>query len=895
MSLRRFLHRARWDEERAEELESYLAIEIDENIARGLAPGEARAAAVRKLGNRTRVREEIYDMNTIGWIDEIWRDVKYAARLLRINKGFAAIAVLSLALGFGANTAIFELLNALRLRALPVSHPEQLARIRIENDSGMSGGFDGRHPNLTNPLWETLRQGQQAFSDLFAWGTPNFELTAGGISRIAAGLWVSGDYFTTLGVRPLIGRLLTASDDRRGCAAPPAVISYGFWQQEYAGSLSVLGQTLTLDRHPYEIVGVTPADFFGVEVGHTFDVAVPLCAEPYSNPLSNLDRKDNWFLAAIGRLKPGWSSTRATAHLEAISPALFRATLPNYRPEDEKAYLAFRLGAFPAATGVSDVRSDFEAPLWLLLATAALVLLIACANLANLMLARATAREREVAVRLALGASRGRIVRQMAAESALIALCGAAAGALLARWLTSVLVASIATERERIFLAVEHDWRVFAFIGLVASASCVIFGVVPALRATRMNAAAVMKAGGRGSTDTHERFRLRRVLVVVQVALSLALIVGALLFVRTFRNLATLDTGFVKDHLLVAEMNFRQAGITRDRLAAVYREVLERARRVPGVESAAQVRNVPIGGSFSNRDIIIDGVSRPEHSNFNAVSDRYFQTMGIALIAGRDVADRDAAAAPKVAIVSESFARVYFGGANPLGRTFQIDVAPGIQRPTYTIVGLARDTTYNDLRLPFAPEFYAPAVQDPQYPLGSLKVIIRSSQPLETVTGAVAALAREENPAIVVDFRTMASRLHDSLLRERLMATLSGFFGGLAALIAAIGLYGVMSYTVARRRNEIGVRIALGADRRQVMRMVMGEAGGLVAAGLAIGVPAALAVTRFASALLFGVTPRDPATLGAAVAGLALVAALASYVPALRASRLEPIEALRDE
>jgi putative ABC transport system permease protein len=840
-------------------------------------------------------REEIYDMNTIGWIDEICRDVKYALRLLRINKGFAAIAVLSLALGFGANTAIFELLNALRLRALPVSHPADLARIRIENGRGRDGGFDGRHPDLTNPIWETLRQRQEAFSDLFAWGTPNFELTTGGISRIAAGLWVSGDFFTTLDVHPLIGRLLTASDDYRGCAAPAAVISYGFWQQEYAGNVSVLGRTLTLDRHAYEIVGVTPADFFGVEVGRTFDVAIPLCAEPNTIRPSNLDRRDNWFLASMGRLKPGWSLARATAQLEAISPALFRDTLPNYRPDDEKTYLAFRLGAMPASTGVSDVRSDFEAPLWLLLATAALVLLIACANLANLMLARATAREREVAVRLALGASRGRIVRQMAAESALIAMCGAAAGALLARWLTSVLVASIATERERIFLVVEHDWRVFAFIGLVASAACVIFGVVPALRATRMNAVAVMKGGGRGSTDSHQRSRLRRALVVLQVALSLALVVGAFLFVRTFRNLLALDTGFVKDNVLVADMSFRQAGIPHDRLAAVYRDVLERARRVRGVESAAQVRNVPIGGSFSNRDIVIDGVSRPEHTNFNAVSDCYFQTMGVALMAGRDFDDRDAAAAPKAAIVSESFARVYFSGANPLGRTFQIDAAPGVPRPTYTIVGLARDTKYDDLREPFAPEFYAPAVQDPQYPLGSLNLVIRSSPPLETVTAAVSALAREENPAIVVDFRTMASQLHDSLLRERLMATLSGFFGGLAALIAAIGLYGVMSYTVARRRNEIGVRIALGADRRRVMRMVMGEAGGLLAIGLAIGIPAALAVTGFASAFLFGVTPRDPATLGAAVVGLALVAALASYVPALRASRLEPIEALRDE
>src|SRR5262249_44622420 len=387
--------------------------------------------------------------------------------------------------------------------------------------------------------------------------------------------------------------------------------------------------------------------------------------------------------------KPGWSLAHATVHLEAISPALFRDTLPNYGPEDEKAYLAFRFGAFPATSGVSDVRSDFEAPLWLLLATAALVLLIACANLANLMLARASAREREVAVRLALGASRGRIVRQMAAESALIAGCGAAAGALLAQWLASALVASIATPRDRVVLAGAHDWRGFAFIGLIASAACVIFGIVPALRATRMNAAAAMKAGGRGSTDTHERFRLRSLLVVVQVALSLALVVGALLFVRTFRNLTRLDTGFVKDHLLVAEMNLRHAGMTKDRLAALYRDLLERTRRIPGAESVAQVRNVPIGGSFSNRDMIVDGVNRPEHTNFNSVSGRYFRTMGIALIAGRDFDDRDVAVAPKVAIVSESFARVYFGGANPLGRTFQIDVAPGVQRPTYTTVGLA--------------------------------------------------------------------------------------------------------------------------------------------------------------------------------------------------------------
>jgi len=896
--LTRFFRRSRWDEERARELESYLAIEIDENLARGMTADQAQAAARRKLGNTTLVREEIYRMNTLGWIDGAWQDLRFGARLLRRTPGFALVAVLSLALGVGANTAIFELLNALRLRTLPVSHPEQLARIRIAGDaSGMTGGFDSRHPNLTNPLWELVRDRQQGFSSVFAWSTPTFELSSGGPSRRAEGLWVTGEFFSTLDVHPLIGRLIAAADDRRGCAAPPAVISYGFWQREYGASPSAVGQSLTLDGHPYEIVGVTPQEFFGVEVGHTFDIAVPLCAEPFSRPgaRSSLDRRDAWFLAAIGRLKPGWTIERASAQLNAISPAMFRDTLPNYRPEDERAYLAFRLGAFPADTGVSDLRTSYEAPLWLLLATTALVLLIACANLANLMLARATAREREVAVRLALGASRARIVRQMLAESVLIAAAGAVAGAALAQSLSATLVASLTTTHDPVFVDVSRDWRVFAFVALVASAACVVFGVVPALRATHADPGAAMKAGARGASDSHERFQLRRVLVVAQVALSLVLVVGALLFVQTFRNLMTLDAGFRVDHLLAVQLNAGRAGVPRDRLMALYRRVLERTARQPGVASAAQVRNVPIGGSFSNREIVIDGVKQKQATNFNAISERYFEAMGTSLLAGREFEERDDERAPRVAIVSESFARVYFAGGNPIGRTFQIDAAPGEPRPSYTIVGLARDSKYGDLREPFAPLMYVPFAQDPQQPFANLQLVVRSTLPLAVLTSEVAAVVRDESPSIVVTFRTMASQVHDSIVRERLMASLSGFFGALAALIAAIGLYGVLSYTVARRRNEIGIRMALGADRGEIVRMVMREAGLLLAIGLGIGTLAAVGAAQLAASLLFGLTPHDPSTLGVAIVGMALIAAAASYVPALRASRLEPTEALRDE
>jgi len=896
MSWFRFFRRGWWDDERARELESYLQIETDENIARGMTPADARLAARRKLGNLTRTRETIYEMNTITFLETLWQDVRYGARILRRNPAFAIIAICSLALGTGANTAIFQLVNAVRLRTLPVANPQELALVRIaEAPRGRSGGFTGRLPILTYPLFQQLQARQQAFSSLLAWGSETFDLSSGGTVRPVETLWVNGDFFKTLGTQPALGRLLTAADDRRS-GAPVAVISHAFWLREFGGNPAVLGRTIPLSGHPFEIVGVTPAGFFGVEVGRTFDVAIPLSSEPLFHPRdARLDRRDAWFLAAIGRLKPDWSVERANAHLASISADMLRPTIsPRYGPDRVNGYLALKYGVAPSDTGVSGLRRAYEQPLWILLGVTGLVLLIACANLANLMLARATAREREVAVRLAIGASRLRIVRQMLSESLLLAVAGTIGGVLLAQWLSGFLVRFLNSETNPLVLDLSFDWRMFAFTAALAAGACLLFGLAPALRATNASPGSAMKAGGRSMTDIHARFGLRRMLVVLQVALSLVLVVVALLFVRSLRNLLTQDPGFREDGLVVASLDIERAGIPREARAMKYQEIIDRLRAAPGLEAAVDVQFAPLSGNFWNEDVTIDGKKQPGAVDFNRIGRGYFAAMDTAMVAGRDFDQRDTPAAPRVAIVNQSFARKYLADRSPLGQTFQIEAAPGDPRPFYQIIGVVKDMKNADLRSPFAPLIFVAASQN-DAPGTSMDLIIRSRMPSATVIAAVTRTVGEIGPAISLTFDTMHAQIERSLVRERLMALLSGFFGILAALIATIGLYGVMSYIVARRRIEIGIRMALGADRRDVVRLIAREAGMLVLAGLIVGGVLAVGAASSAQALLFGLQPWDPTTLGLAAAGLGAVAAIASWLPASRAARLDPTTALREE
>jgi putative ABC transport system permease protein len=893
MSWRRFLRRRYWDAERSRELQAYLQIEIDENLARGMPHAEASSAARRKLGNPFLIREEIYRMNSIGLVESLWRDIRYGARSLRLKPGFTIVAITSLALGIGANTAIFQLLDAVRLRTLPVRNPQELAEVHVPNWNGR-GISSGSHPEMTTPLWEQVRDHQQAFSGMFAWARESFNLAPGGEARPAQGMWVTGDFFRVLGVPPMLGRVFTPEDDRPGCGSAGVVISYPFWQREFGGQVSAVGKKLTIAGHPFEILGITPPGFFGIEVGTQFDVAVPLCAASTIGD-DRAGRRDFWWLAVVGRLKPGWGLARASAHLRSISPGLFEVTAPTGYAGGQSEYLKLRLTALSAATGFSGLREVYETPLWLLLAIAGLVLLIACANLANLMLARATAREREIAVRMALGASRGNLVRQLLTESLLLAGVGAALGAALAQGLSRFLIAFLSTDGDPLFIDLVPDWRVLAFTTGLALLTCVLFGLTPALRATSTTPSAAMKSGGRGLTGAREGFGLRRLLVVAQVSLSLVLLVGALLFIRSLQNLLTVDTGFRQDGVLVANLDASRIDVPEQRALAMQRQLMEGLRAIPGVEAVATASIIPLRGESWTLGIEATGAAEPKEtsSKFSFVSKQYFKTMGMAMLAGRDFNDYDTPTAPRVAIVNQEFARQFFHSTNPLGKTFRTITEPNYPATIYQIVGLVKNTKYQNLDEQFKPIVFAAASQFGAGSGGQL--LIRSNAPLVGLIPAVKGVVDEVSPKISINFTVLKTQIRHRLLPERLMATLSGFFGFLAALLATIGLYGVMSYTVVRRTNEIGIRMALGADGRGIAAMVLREALLLLGAGVTIGIGLALALGRTASSLLFNLKPYDAPTMGIAIAAMAAVATIASYLPARRAAGLDPMTALRDE
>ncbi|MBV9498124.1 MAG: ABC transporter permease [Acidobacteriaceae bacterium] len=836
------------------------------------------------LGNLSIIKEHAFDLWRFNFVENFWRDLIYAGRGLRQSPTLVASALLSLGLGIGANTSIFQLLDAVRLRSLPVQSPQELAAVQIVGGHGGMGVNPGEYPELTRPIWQELQNRQQAFSGLFAWAADQVNIGQGaGMHRVKA-MWVSGDFFRVLGIRPWRGRPILPADEGP-CPQSAAVVSYAYWQSAMGGA-PIDHTTLLVDESPVQVIGVAPPDFDGLSIGDRFDMIFPLCRPKEL-------RRDVFDIAVMGRLRPGWTLKRASAHLETVSPGIFESTAPTGRTAQSiEAYKRFRLAAFPASGGVSLLREQYDSSLWLLLTITGLVLLIACANLANLLLARASTREREMAIRLALGASARRLLQQLFIEGGLLATIGALLGIAIAPSLSRVLVWSLSTEGNTVSLPIATDWRVLLFTASVSALTCMIFGAVPARDASRADPVSAMKAGGRGVTGSRQRFFTQRALVVMQIAVSLMLLIGALLFVRSFRKLLTFDPGMRESNIAVAILAFQKSNIAPAHYRDFQRRLLEEVRSIPGIRNAATTTNIPLVGGSWEHGIHIG--SAQGTSKFTWVSPGYFDTMGIPLIIGRGFNQNDTDSSQRVAVVNQTFVRKFLGAGSPIGQTLRTDPEGNYPSTVYEIIGVIPDTKYNSLRGDTPPMTFAPASQFPAPGPWTLMMIHSTIAP-SAVISTVKRVMAQEHPEIVTVGGNFQNGIRDGMVQERLMAMLSGFFGFLAALLAMVGLYGVVSYLVASRRNEIGVRMALGASRWQVVGMVMRDAWLLLAAGVALGAVLSLIAGGEARSLLFGLKPDDPLTFAAASALLAAISAVASFLPARRAAKVDPMIALRYE
>ncbi len=882
------------DKELNEEIQGHLTLAAREEMESGKKRPDAQSAARRELGNEVRVRELTREMWGWRWLENLLQDIRYGIRIMRRSPGVTAVAILSLALGIGANTAIFSLVDAVILKRLPVQEPERLVHV-MRN----APWYDEPVGSFTNPIWEQVRDQQDVFNGVFVWSEEQFDLTQGGASHFADGLYVSGDYFSTLGVRPAAGRLLQSSDDRRGCSGA-AVLSYGFWQQQFGGAENAVGGLIRLNGYSFPIIGVTDRNFFGTEVGRRFDVAIPICAEAIVNgKRSMLDQRSSWWLSIVGRLKPGWTAEQAEARLKVLAPGIYKAVVPmDWDAEGQKRFLKLTFAATPAANGISYLRRQYSRPLAILMVVAGFVLLIACANIASLMLARAAARKKELAVRLAVGASRSRLIRQLLTECLLFSAAGALLGALFAHWSSALLVRYISTTRDNVFLDLSINTRLLMFTAGIACACALLFGVVPAFRSTKVSVAESIKGGEGGHNEGRLRSSGIRWIVASQIALSLVLLVSAGLFIGTFRNLVTLDIGFDRSHVLLVQTGLNAAKVPQNQWAGDEAIILEKIRAIPGVRSASQSVMTPVSGFEWNNYIYSVGGKNLSGddalADFNYVSPGYFQTLRTPILAGRDIDSHDTSESQQVAIVNQTLARKFFNEDFPIGKSFTMDEGPKGKSAPIQIVGIVKDAAYIELREAFPPTAFFPMTQiegGSGSPWFEVRTNSNPSGLAESVQGVIASI----NPAITLQFRTLEEQVNDSMKQERLLATLSGFFGALALLLAVIGLYGVLAYLVTQRQKEIGIRMALGAAPGSILRLVLRDVAILLAVGIAAGTALALATTHYAQKLLFGLAPHDMTTMFLAAAILAGVALIAGYLPARRASRVDPMTVLRNE
>jgi putative ABC transport system permease protein len=831
-------------------------------------------------------------------MSSLLQDLRMARRSLLASPAVAVMVIASLALAIGANAAVFSIVNSLLLRPLPIADPAQLVHVTdsVVNDTG-----EQRIRAWSNPVWRQIRQ-RALFADATAWSAARFNRASGGESRFVDGLWADGGFFDTLGVHPVIGRMFTARDDQRdgGADGPVAVLSYDFWQREYAGASDAIGQRLQLNGATFTAIGVAPPEFFGLEVGRTFDVAVPLATEALMRGADSvLDSASSNFLSIVARLKSGQTVGAATAELRRAQPAIRGATIGEWDPEVRDRFLTSPFAAVPAALGSSALRRTFARPLQVVAAIVGVILLIGCVNVANVLMARAAARRQQVSVQLALGAGRARIVRQSLFESVLLAAGGAMLGVGVAALGSRFLVAQLSSPVNRVFLDLSLNWRVLLFASAIAASSAVLFGVVPAWRAARAQPLEALRPYGRSGAAAGG-LRAMNWMVTTQVALSLVLVFGAGLFLRSFVTLTTRNLGLTAEQVLVATIDGQRIASDRDARMVVYERVRQAVSELPTISEAATSFLTPLGGGgFTPAAEVAGGeaatVRVPADAEVfgNLVSPGWFAALRTSFIAGRDFTTGDRRGASSVAIVNETFARRYLPGRAPLGRT--VTIYPGTPRAQQMrIVGVVRDAVYGSPRDPVPPTWYAPIAQAPPLPFTNVRLTmrVRAGSPLN-VSGDVAAVISAVDPRLNVTFRALDDQLRGVLTRDRLMAQLAGFFGALALLLSGLGLYGVTAYAVSLRRAEFGIRMALGATPRQIGGSTVAQVMRVAAVGVVVGVALSWWGARIIGALLYGVTPRDPATIGGAVAGIFFLAMVAAWLPARRAARADLASILR--
>jgi predicted permease len=835
-------------------------------------------------------------------MDDLGRDVRYALRTFGRNPAFTLIIVLTLALGIGANTAIFTLMDQVMLRLLPVRDADRL--VILDTPGPFSGSTHNNSATLTpmsHPMFERMRDEAKVFEGVLAEFRTRIHLTAGRETESQDGALVSGTFFDVLGVRPAVGRLFTADDDRTPGAHPVVVLSYGLWSRRFGRNPSVIGQSVSVNGHPMTVVGIAPQGFHGIEVGESVDVYVPVSMQVQVLPTWKSafgDWRVRW-LTTMARLGDGVSLEQAKAGADVVYKQLLQEDLQRIESKSQsfrQRFMQKRIELLPGARGTSALRDQSKRPLLILMGMVGLVLLIACANVANLLLARASSRQKEVAVRLSLGASRFRLARQLLVESVLLALAGGALGIVFAAWTADLLVRALPYESTARVLSADPDLRVGLFALALSLVTGLVFGLVPALQSTRSDLAPTLKSESGSLLGGTAPFRFRKGLVVAQVALSLLLLIGAGLFTRSLLNLRALDPGFEATRVLAFSVDPSLGGRDLPQRMALLERLQDDISAEPGVASVALSEIPLMTDSRSSSTVAVEGYESKEgedmNPGFNGVGPAFFSTLGIPLLSGRDFTEADQLEAPKVAVVNEEFARYFFGGKDPVGRRFGLGRRGS--KNDIEIVGLVRDGKSSSLREEKSRFVFMPYMQNSD--LGGVTLYVRSSVDPAALGPRLRAIVQRVDASLpVTGMKTMRAQIGESLFVERVVAALSAAFGLLATLLAAVGLYGIMSYAVTLRTREIGVRMALGADRRSVLAMVMKEVAVLAFIGVAVGLPGGYGLGRLIESQLFGLTARDPLTFVVATAALLQAALLAGYLPALRATRVDPMAALRYE